>query len=296
MGTVQSHMSYALGHVLSYSVVPERKAHIRSIKFFAVKYKIKMPRLSKEERAQAIGMLIAGASKIEVARRFGCTHAVVYRLEMRYRQTGSTLDRPRIGRPRVTTARQDRRIRVQHLRERFRTATLTASETLGIHNPRISSQTVINRLREHGIRCRRRVVGLVYTDLRRRNRVNWGNTYSQGAWRHRNWSRVVFSDESRFQLFRADGRQRVYKRVGERYARPCVRQVDRFGGGSVMVWGAIRFGWRSQLRIIDGNLTANRYIDTVLSPQVTPYMQHHLRLFLCMTKLALMLRTCVFGI
>ena len=60
-------------------------------------------------------MLIAGASKIEVARCFGGTRAVVYRLEMRYRQTGSTLDRPRSGRPRVTTARQDRRIRVQHL-------------------------------------------------------------------------------------------------------------------------------------------------------------------------------------
>ena len=113
------------------------------------------------------------------------------------------------------------------------------------------------------------------TDVRRQNRVNLGNTYSQGAWRHRNWSRVVFSDESRFQLFRADGRQRVYGRVVERYARPCVRQLDSFGGGSIMVWGAVRFGWRSQLRIIDGNLTANRYIETVLSPQVTPHMQHH---------------------
>ena len=58
-----------------------------------------MPRLSKEEREQAIIMLIAGASKIEVSRRFGCTCAVVYRLEMRYRQTGSTLDRPRSGSP-----------------------------------------------------------------------------------------------------------------------------------------------------------------------------------------------------
>ena len=85
-----------------------------------------------------------------------------------------------------------------------------------------------------------------------------GAIHSQGAWRHRNWLRVVFSDESRFQLFRADGRQRVYRRIGERYSRPCVRQVDRFGDDSVMVWGAIRFGWRSQLRIIDGNLTANR--------------------------------------
>ena len=35
-----------------------------------------MPRLSKKEREQSIGMFIAGASKIEVARRFGCNRAV----------------------------------------------------------------------------------------------------------------------------------------------------------------------------------------------------------------------------
>ena len=112
-----------------------------------------------------MGMLIAGASKREFARRFRCTRAVIYRLEMRDRQTGTTLDRPRSGRSRVTTPRQDRRIRVQHLRERFRVATLTAIETPGIDSPRISSQTVINRLREHGIRSRRPVVGLLYTVL-----------------------------------------------------------------------------------------------------------------------------------
>ncbi len=39
--------------------------------------------------------------------------------------------------------------------------------------------------------------------------------------------------------------------------------------------GAIRFGWRSQLMVIDGKLTANRYMATVLRAQVVPYMQQH---------------------
>ena len=54
----------------------------------------------------------------------------------------------------------------------------------------------------------------------------------------RQW-RLLFTDESRFTLYRADGRRRVYRRRGERFADVCVVERDRFRGGSVMVWGGI---------------------------------------------------------
>ena len=40
----------------------------------------------------------------------------------------------------------------------------------------------------------------------------------------------MFSDESRYLLYRADGRQRVYRRNGERYRDSCLDERDRFGG------------------------------------------------------------------
>ena len=67
-------------------------------------------------------------------------------------------------------------------------------------------------------------------------------------------------DESRFTLYRADGRRRVYRRQGERFADACVVEQDRFGGGSVMVWGGIAHGMKSQLIIVAGNMIAVRYI------------------------------------
>ncbi len=94
-------------------------------------------------------------------------------------------------------------------------------------------------------------------------------------WPRVNWNRVVFSDESRFLLYRNDARRMVYRRPDERFAACCVHEVDRFGGGSVMVWGAIRFGWRSQLIVIDGNSTAIRYFNTVLQGQIFPYFNHN---------------------
>ena len=87
-------------------------------------------------------MLEAGASTEDVAVQVGSSVQAVRSLRRQFVQTGSTGDLPRSGRPRVTTPAQDRYILNQHLRNRFLTATATASVTPGTHNPRISAQTV----------------------------------------------------------------------------------------------------------------------------------------------------------
>jgi hypothetical protein len=61
-------------------------------------------------------------------------------------------------------------------------------------------------------------------------------------WRRRDWNTVLFSDESRYNLSHADGRVRIYRQKGERFAPVCVRQHGRFRGGSVIVWGGIMCG------------------------------------------------------
>ena len=89
-----------------------------------------MPRLPRESRDQAMGMLMAGMSEAAVARHFGVARSTVNRLRKRHYQTGSTRDRPRPGQPRVTTAAQDRYIRLTHLRKKFQTAVETAAQTV----------------------------------------------------------------------------------------------------------------------------------------------------------------------
>ena len=81
--------------------------------------------------------------------------------------TGRTEDRPRSGRPLVTTRGQDRYIRNTHPRNRFQTATTTAANTPNTHNKCISAQTVRTRL--GGVSACRPYVGCV---LARRHRVN----------------------------------------------------------------------------------------------------------------------------
>ena len=228
-----------------------------------------MPRLNDADRNRILGLLEAGVSQNQISRQFNVARSTVVRLVRRVRQTGSVSDRPRPGQPRVTSRRQDVFIRQRHLRDRTVTTQSTAPLVIGTRGRPIHRRTVSRRLREFNIRCYRPYRGPILTRRHRLNRVNWARNHQRAF----NWRQVVFSDESRFNLHHNDGRMRVYRRRGERFADPAVIERDRYGGGSVMVWGAINYDFRSQVVVINGNLTARRYIDEVLRPELVPLLQ-----------------------
>ena len=138
-----------------------------------------MPRLSEVERGQAIAMLVQGQGQQQVAAHFGVHIRTIERLVQRLRVTGRVNDRPRSGRPRVTTPRQDRFMTLSHLRNRHLTASETANNTLGSHNRHIHPDTVRNRLRDNGLRARRPYVGLPLTPVRRQRRLAYKHTHHE---------------------------------------------------------------------------------------------------------------------
>ncbi len=217
-------------------------------------------------------MLQVGATQAHVARIMGCAKCTIVRLVRRHRQTGRTADRPRSGRPKVTTPREDRHLRLLHLRNRFLTVTSSAGNGLG--HP-VSRRTVSRRLRHYGIRAYRPFKGMTLTCEHRRRRLRWARTVRR--WQQRDWRRLLFSDESRFKIFESDGRVRVHRRRGERTSSCCVQEVVPYGGGSVMVWGGISGDVKTDLIVLDGTLTARRYIDEVLTPVVLPFLQRYPR-------------------
>ena len=154
----------------------------------------------------------AGMSATLVSRHFGCTRKTIERLRRRFRVTGNAADRPRTGWPRVTTAAADRYIVLQHLRNRRLTAAATGRQ-YGIH-----PQTVRNRLRQNiqPIRAHRPYLGRILTRRHRTSRRDWCRPHLHS--RRVDWELTLFSDECRFNLSHADGRERVYHRRVERFA------------------------------------------------------------------------------
>ncbi|KAL5018191.1 hypothetical protein ScPMuIL_003913 [Solemya velum] len=80
----------------------------------------------------------------------------------RYQQERTARNLSRSSRPRVTTLARDRFICLRHLRQRSTTAFYTTTQIPGLC--RISSQTVISRLREAGLSARRPHRSVILTD------------------------------------------------------------------------------------------------------------------------------------
>ena len=228
-------------------------------------------RLTNNERWQAIGQLNIGRRQIDVAANFGVSQSVVSRLYQRYLQTGDVAERRGRGRTRATSRWDDRFIVTQSLRSRTLSAPKLRQMLRNRRGVNVSVQTIRNRLHARGLRARRPVKATPLTRRHRRARLQWSRAPSM--WTQRDWNTVLFTDESVFRLSRVDGRTRVWRRPNERFA-PCnIMERDPYGGGSVMVWSGVSGNFKTDLVVINGTLTGQRYIDQVINPYIVPFFR-----------------------
>lgn len=225
--------------------------------------------LSETDCARIVTLLQENHSQRYVANQFGVSPSVINRIYSRFRETGSYHRRPGQGRLRESSAREDRMIVRQATQNRFVCARRIADNiNYGRQHP-ISTSTVRNRLREARLRACRPVQVPYLTHRHRRLRLHYAHFLINR--RPRQWSSVLFTDESRFCLFGNDRRARVWRRRGERYSKNCNRPVRAFHGGSVMVWAGISRFSRTPLVVIPPpGLTSRRYVHEILQPYVLP--------------------------
>ena len=75
------------------------------------------------------------------------------------------------------------------------------------------------------------------------------------GWTYRQWRQILYTDESRFCVQGGTVQNIVYRRPNEHFADEWV-EWDIMRGTTVMVWGGISYTGRTELVVINGNLTA----------------------------------------
>lgn len=226
--------------------------------------------LTDSEAWRVVGRLEGGQTQAEVAQAIGVSQSVISRIWNRFLETGSAGRRPGQGRRRATTPNEDRYLVLTARRHRNMNATLLQQHLRSATGTTVSTQTVRNRLHGVGLYARRPMVCVRLTSRHRRDRREWATEHVN--WRRNEWSNVLFSDESRFSVHPDNRRIFIWRDRGSRNNPAFVQESVRFGGGGVLVYGAISIDGRTDLYIIrDGSLTARRYRDEILRPIVVPY-------------------------
>ena len=73
------------------------------------------------------------------------------------------------------------------------------------------------------------------------------------------WTKVLFSDESKFNRLGSDGRQNVRRYKGEEFKPRCTVSTLQGDGGSVMVWGVISVHDPGPLVRLTGKVNSGKY-------------------------------------
>lgn len=229
-----------------------------------------MPVLSRDNAIRATVWLEDGMSQNDVALRLGVHQSTISRLQKKLRETGNVARRRGQGRKRVSSAADDRFLQLNSLRNRTLTAPELQNHLETVRGVRISERTVRRRLTEANLKARRPAMCPILNRRHRTTRLAFAREHVN--WTIQDWEKVLFTDESRFSLKGADGRQRVWRRTGERYADCAITERDRFGGGSIMVWGGIALDGVTDLVVFDRpSVTAHSYIEDVLQDHVVPF-------------------------
>ncbi|KAL0152679.1 hypothetical protein M9458_052402 [Cirrhinus mrigala] len=131
-----------------------------------------------------------GKTQKEISERIGCSQSAVSR-----HLSGKSVGRKKCGRKRCTTRRGDRTLRKIVEKDRFQTLgdlrkqwTESGVET--------SRATVYRRVQEMGYRCRIPQVKPLLNQKQRQKRLTWAT--EKQHWTLAQWSKVLFSDESKF--------------------------------------------------------------------------------------------------
>lgn len=209
--------------------------------------------LSVETRSAILTLWQEKYSMGQVAKKYKISTSTVWNIIKKKEETGSVVNRKRSGRPRITSVTEGRRVATTSKRNRL----LTAPEITNIlNNSRevpVSTTTVKRRLMEAGLGGRVAARKSLLRPQNKKKRLDWAKQHEK--WTVDEWKRVLWTDESKFEIFGSKRRVFVRRKVGERMMKQRVVPTVKHGGGSVMVWDCFGGNNVGDIVKIEGKMT-----------------------------------------
>ncbi len=119
-----------------------------------------------------------------------------------------------------------------------------------------SRATTHRRVKEFGYSCRIPLVKPLLNHRQRQRRLTWAK--EKKNWTVAQWSKVLFSDESKFCISFGNQGPRVWRKGGEAHSPSCMKSSVKFPQ-SVMIWGAMSSAGVGPLCFLKTNVTAPVY-------------------------------------
>lgn len=231
---------------------------------FIKKFPAKMGKKSvkKELKERIIGLHLAQHSTREIKAILKCvSQSCVSKTIRKFKSTGTTLDKPRSGRPRKTSITDDNTIyRIARKNPKFSAKEIAQEVNLALKKG-ISRQTVNRRLIDRKLCAYVSARKPLLKPSDRVFRINFCRRMLKMSSEQLN--KIVFSDESNYTVLNRKNRVIVRRHNNEKFHSRFITPRLQGGGGSVGIWGSITYHGPGLYSLYDGRMNQYNYIETL---------------------------------
>ena len=206
-------------------------------------------------RQTVIKHVLNGDSEHEIAQKLSIPRTSVHFIIDKYKKTKCAQNIIGRGGKRKTTEYLDRTIQRKIKADRPKSTSFVKAVIETEFEIIICEQTVCRRLHEAGFKGR---VARKIPYVDKTNRMKRIQYRKQPLCF---WDQVLWTDESKFDLFGSDGMVMVWRTPQEAFDPRCTVPTVKHGGGNVKCWGSISSSDVGNLVFIDGNMTGKVYRD-----------------------------------
>ena len=141
--------------------------------------------------------------------------------------------------------------------------------------PNVTTQTIRTRLRDIGIKAYIKLKKPYISPMNKRRRRIWARYCAVFTAKH--WRLVIFSDETKIELFSRNREKWTYHASGEQLQARHIAKTIKHGGGNIMVWGCMTGKGFGRIVRIEGNMDRFQYAHILEYGLLGTLEDQHLR-------------------
>ena len=178
-----------------------------------------------------------------------------------YKDNNNVADKPRSGRPRITSEKQDQKLFNAIRRDPTASVRDLASSWTSCGQQLASKSTVASRLLEFDLQSYLALEKPLLKCEDMRIRLEW--CLQRRNWSYAKWASVIFSDECNFEVINRKTRPLVRRFRDEKHDPNFVKTRVQGGGGSIGFWGCITEPGTGCCTVYTGRMDQDKYLNTL---------------------------------
>ncbi len=227
--------------------------------------------MSQDLRKKIISLHKKGEGYKKISKALLISQNTVAKVVQTFKKDGTvTISQRRPGRPRKLTPCQEHLLMRRVEENRHASSLQLSKEVESQTGVTISRDTIRRTLQRNGMHgCRPRKKPLL-KPRHKKALLEFARAHADKDEDY--WDSILWSDETKINVFGTDGFTTVWRRKGEEYKEKCMVPTVKHGGGSVLMWGCMSAAGVGELHFIDGIMNSQMYCS-ILKEKMLPSLR-----------------------